>query len=74
MEFKLRARGRQGDLLRYLGLLETQADDFGYAACTLPLKVHGTLRQPITTDLNQKLASIALERGGLLDRLRGNGK
>lgn len=81
MEFKLRARGRQADLLKYLGLIESQPDDFGYAACTLPLKIDGTLRRPEALELNQRLASIALEKSGLgekasdlINRLRGNGK
>lgn len=78
MEFTLRARGRQGDLLKYLGALEPQTDDLGYAACTLPLKVGGTLGRPDTTELNGKLASLALEKTGvgdkaseLLNRIRG---
>lgn len=77
MEFKLRARGHQGDLLKYLGLLETQADDLGYASSTLPLKVSGTLGKPDTTELNAQLAALALEKTGVTDmfkNLMGGGK
>ncbi len=68
MEFKLRARGRPGDLLKYLGVLETQPDDFGYATCTLPLKINGTLAKVETNELNARLAAIALEKSGVTDK------
>lgn len=78
MEFKLRARGHHADLLKYVGVLEESADELGYAACTLPLKVAGTLGKPDTSALNEKLAALALEKSGvgdkafeLLNRLRG---
>ncbi len=81
MEFKLRARGHHAGLLKYVGVLEESADELGYAACTLPLKVSGTLGKPDTTELNEKLAALALEKGGvsdkaleLLNRLRGGSK
>ncbi len=68
MEFRLRARGHTGDLLKYLGKLEPQADELGYAACTLPLKVAGTLGKPDTSELNGALASIAVEKSGVKDK------
>ena len=78
MEFQLRARGRHGELLKYLGALEPQADELGYALCTLPLKVRGTLSKPDTSELSSKLGSLALEKSGvsekaldLFNRLRG---
>jgi hypothetical protein len=81
MEFKLRARGRQGDLLKYLGVLDSSPDDLGYVGCTLPLKVAGTLGRPDTTELNRALAGLALEKAGvtekaseLFNRLIGGGK
>lgn len=81
MEFKLRARGHTADLMKYLGALDTQADDLGYATCTLPLKVSGSLGQPDTTELNQRLAALALEKSGvtekaseLFNKLLGGGK
>jgi hypothetical protein len=81
MEFRLRARGRQGDLLRYLGLLEPTPDSLGYTACALPLRVTGTLGQPETPALNARLAALALEKSGvtekaseLFNRLIGGGK
>lgn len=81
MEFKLRARGHHAELLKYVGVLEEPADELGYAACALPLKVTGTLGKPDTTELNEKLAALALEKSGvgdkafeLLNRLRGGAK
>lgn len=81
MEFKLGAQGRQGELLKYLGALEPQTDDLGYAGCVLPLKVGGTIGQPDTTELNEKLATLALEKSGvtekaseLFNRIIGGGK
>lgn len=68
MEFKLRARGRVGDLLKHLGLLDAQVDDLGYAVCTLPLKVGGTVGHPDTSELNQRLASMVIEKSGVLDK------
>ena len=66
-EFKLRARGRTGDLLKYLGAIEPTADELGYAGCTLPLKVSGTIGKPDTGELNRALAALALEKSGALD-------
>ncbi len=81
MEFKLRARGRQGELLKYLGALEPQVDDLGYAAFALPLKIGGTLGRPDTSELSGKLTALALEKSGVtekasefLNRLLGGGK
>jgi hypothetical protein len=81
MEFRLRARGRQGELLKYLGLLEPMADDLGYAACPLPIRVGGTIGQPDASDLNSRLAALALEKSGvtekageLINRIIGGGK
>lgn len=81
MEFKLRTRGRTADVMKYLGALEGPADDLGYATCTLPLKVSGSLGQPDTSELNQRLAALALEKSGmtekaseLLNKLLGGGK
>lgn len=81
MDFTLRARGRHGDLLKYLGVLAAQPDELGYLACTLPLKISGTLGKPDTSDLNHRLAMIALEKGGvtekaadLFNKLIGGGK
>lgn len=81
MEFKLRARGHTAEVLKYLGKLEAPLDELGYAACTLPLKIGGTLGKPDTTELDNALASLALEKGGvkdkaseLLNKLLGGGK
>lgn len=81
MQYALRARGRAAELLKYLGALDGQADDLGYSASTLPLTVKGSLARPDTTELNAKLASLAVEKGGVGDRateffnrLMGGGK
>ena len=68
MEFKLRARGHTADLLKFLGKLEAQPDELGYSGCTLPLKVGGTLGKPDTSELNNALASLAIEKSGVLDK------
>lgn len=68
MQYELRARGRAAELLKYLGALDAQADDLGYSSCTLPLLVRGSLAQLDTTELNAKLASLAVEKGGVGDR------
>ena len=68
MEFKLRARGRHGELLKYLGALESTADELGYSACTLPIKIGGTLGQPDTGELNNALAGLAFEKSGVKDK------
>lgn len=68
MEFKLRARGYTAELFKKLGKLEPQADELGYAACTLPLKVGGTLGKPDTSELSNALASLAVEKSGVLDK------
>ena len=63
-----RARGRQGELLKYLGALEPQIDDLGYATCTVPLKIGGTLGKPDTSEVNSKLTALALEKSGFGDK------
>ncbi len=68
MEFQLRARGRTAELLKYLGKLEATTDELGYAACTLPLHVAGTLAQPDTTELNRAITGLALEKSGVTDK------
>lgn len=68
MEFKLRARGRQGELLKYLGALEPAADDLGYAGCTVPVRIGGTLGQPDAGDLSARLAALAAEKAGVTDK------
>ncbi len=80
-DFVLRARGRNGELLRYLGLLEVPVDDLGYAACTIPVKIRGTVGSPDASKFSDEIASLALEKSGLtekaaefLNRIRGNGK
>lgn len=77
MEFKLRARGHMADLFKYLSVLDAQVDELGYAACNLPLRIGGTLGRPDTSEINQALASLALEKSGagdLLNRWLGGGK
>jgi len=68
MKFRLRARGRQADLLKYLGALEAQTDDLGYTDCVFPLTVGGTLGRPDATELNHRLMALASGRPGLTDK------
>ena len=68
LEFYLRARGRTAELIKYLGKLDATTDELGYAPCTLPLKVAGTLARPDTTELNQAMAALALEKSGVTER------
>lgn len=81
MEFRLRARGRQAELLKYLGLLEAKGDHLGYTECVLPFPVGGTIGQPDTTELNRRFSALALEKSGvtekaseLFNKLLGGGK
>ena len=81
LDFVLKARGRNGELLRYLGLLEAQVDDLGYTACTIPVKIRGTVGSPDATEFSNEIASLALEKSGLtekaaefLNRIRGSGR
>jgi hypothetical protein len=68
MDYRLWARGRQAELLKYLGVLESHVDELGYAGCSMPLRVTGTLVTPDPAELDTKLAALALEKGGLVDR------
>lgn len=68
MEYRLRARGRQGDLLKYLGALDAAEDDLGYSACTLPIRIGGTLAEPEASELTVRLEALALEKNGVAER------
>lgn len=68
MKFTLRARGRMGELLQYLGVLDTQSDALGYKFCMFPAPLGGSLVQPDATELRRQLTGLAAERGGLTDR------
>lgn len=68
LEFSLRARGRQGDLLRHLGLLEPAVDDLGYASCRLPLRVAGTPARPDCGELAERLTALAAGKPGMADK------
>ena len=68
LEFSLRARGRQGDLLRHLGLLDPAVDDLGYASCRLPLRVAGTPARPDCGELAERLAALAAGKPGVADK------
>ncbi|MEY4004041.1 MAG: hypothetical protein RLZZ221_137, partial [Verrucomicrobiota bacterium] len=68
LEFSLRARGRQGDLLRHLGLLDSAVDDLGYASCRLPLRVAGTPARPDCGEMAERLAALAAGKPGMADK------
>lgn len=75
LNLQMKVRGKIGAAFKYLGLLDEQADDLGYAVCKLPLHVRGTLAQPDTSELQQALKNLALERSGandFLNRILGN--
>lgn len=74
MQFQMKARGHSGDVLKYLHALGEDKDDLGYATCTLPLNVTGTLAKPDTKELQSALTKLAVERSGagdLLNKLLG---
>ena len=68
LELQLRARGRAADLLRGLAALDEVPDEWGYAAAGLPLRVRGTLARPDASDLEVRLAALALERNPVSER------
>ncbi|MBL9187386.1 MAG: hypothetical protein JNK23_07915 [Opitutaceae bacterium] len=68
MEFRLRARGRAAELLKYLGLLEGEPDPLGYTACAVPFAVGGTIGQPDAGDLNRRFSMLAVEKSGVTDK------
>ena len=68
LEFSLRARGRQGDLLRHLGLLDPAVDDLGYASCRLPVRVAGTPARPDCAELAARLTAVASGKPGMADK------
>lgn len=68
LELQLRARGRAAELLRGLGALDEVPDEWGYAAAGLPLRVRGTLARPDASDLDVRLAALALERNPVSER------
>ena len=75
MDFKLRARGHEAELLKYLGALDPKRpDDLGYLPCTVPIHVGGTLAKPDQSQLDEALVKLAAERGGagqFLNKLLG---
>jgi hypothetical protein len=75
MDFKLRARGHEAALLKYLGALDPkQPDDLGYLPCTLPIHIAGTLAKPDQSQFDAALSKLAVEKGGageLLNKLLG---
>lgn len=78
LELHLRARGRTAELMKILGILDPKADDLGYAACTIPVHVDGTLDRLATPQLNNRLVALAVEKSGItekavdwINRLRG---
>jgi hypothetical protein len=74
LNLTLGARGRAADLLKYAGILDPKPDGFGYAACTIPLNVSGTVSRPDTGDIQAALLKAAVDRSGageLLNKLLG---
>lgn len=74
LDLQLKARGRTGSALQYLHALAAEPDALGYATCSLPLKVGGTLLKPDTSEVQNALIKLAAEQSGagdLLNRLLG---
>ena len=67
-EYRLRARGRTGELLRYLGLLEATRDELGYAAGSLDLGVGGTVAAVDAGEASRRLVAAALAKAGFIDK------
>jgi hypothetical protein len=62
-------------------VLDSVTDDLGYAACSMPIRVGGSLGRPDASDLSTRLAALALEKAGvtekageLFNRIIGGGK
>jgi hypothetical protein len=68
LDMQIRARGRPAELLKYLGILDPKPDDLGYAACTIPLHLGGTVGRPEAHDFSNRLIALAVEKTGILDR------
>lgn len=68
LELQLRARGRAADLMKYLGVLDPKPDDLGYSACTIPIKVTGTVANLDARDFSNRLIALAVEKTGILER------
>ena len=75
MDFKLRARGHEAELLKYLGAIDPKKpDDLGYLPCTVPIHIGGTLAKPDQSQFDAALAKLAVEHSGagdLLNKLLG---
>ncbi len=68
LDLSLRARGRTAELLRYLGLLEAQIDTLGYAGCTVPIGIGGTLGNIDASETSRRLVAAAFEKAGFIDK------
>ncbi len=78
LDLQLKARGRPGELMKFLGVLEGRPDDLGYTGCTIPVTVGGTLASVDNSDLSNRLVALAVQKTGLtekavdwISRLRG---
>jgi hypothetical protein len=68
LELHLRARGRPAELMKFLGILDPKPDELGYAACTIPVRVAGTVARLDSQDFSNRLIGIAVEKTGILER------
>lgn len=71
LSFQLGARGKLGERIKSIGLLDAKTDPLGYAAFNVPLKIGGTLENPDTGELQRALLNAALEKSSLLNGLLG---
>lgn len=68
MRFNLGARGRLGELMAQAKLLNSAQDSLGYTSFSTPIKIGGTLEKTDTSDLQEKLIDLALEKTGIGDK------
>lgn len=68
LDVQIRARGRPAELMKYLGVLDSKPDELGYAACTIPVRVGGTVGNPEAPEFSNRLIALAVEKTGILER------
>lgn len=71
LSLQLGARGKLGEKMKRVNLLEATTDALGYTMCNVPLKIGGTLENPDASDWRKALLHAALEKSGLFNELLG---
>jgi AsmA family len=68
LRFNLAARGRLGELMAQAKVLNAAKDSLGYTGFSAPIRIGGTLEKTDTSDLQEKLIDLALEKTGIGDK------